>query len=203
MDEVRIRDGNRVGRVEYDDRRNQPIEGGGGVCLPQQWVLRITVADSAVQLHYEVLDGVPTPRAITIDPVSRPALNIVAKRLAAWTELCERALMTTERRAVLPIPDMGVVLYSTQTAWRDGAPITPDEEARRITHAARVVRDQRAVTRDQLVDVAEVYSQAPRGRKHAAVMEHFSVGKGRANLLIRRAREARLIEKTSQGRAAE
>jgi hypothetical protein len=111
--------------------------------------------------------------------------------------------MTTERRAVLPIPDMGVVLYSTQTAWRDGAPITPDEEARRVTHAAKVVRDQRAVTRDQLKKVAAVYAQAPRGRKHAAVMERFSVGKGRANLLIRRAREAKLIKKTSQGRAVE
>jgi hypothetical protein len=61
---------------------------------------------------------------------------------------------------------------------------------------------RRKVTTDEIAEVTAVYYAAPYGLKHSAVMEHFGVGQARANLLIRRAREAGLIEKSGQGRAA-
>jgi hypothetical protein len=63
-------------------------------------------------------------------------------------------------------------------------------------------RGRRKVTADEIAEVTAVYYAAPYGLKHSAVMEHFGCGEGRANLLIRRAREAGLIEKSGQGRAA-
>lgn len=200
MDEVRITDGKRVGRVEYDDLGPQVrIEGTAGH-IPRRWTLSITVGDSAVRLHYEVLDGIPTPRTLSVDPASRSALTAIAGRMETWTALCERALLTTERVDIIE-PTTGSLAGFTLVG-RGGPVFTPDEEGRRIVEAAKVIRERREITDAQLSEAAAVYYSVPRGQKHAAVMEHLGVTLGRAKLLIRRASDAGLIEKVGQGKAA-
>ncbi len=202
MDEVRITDGKRVGRVEFDDLGPRVHIERSPCFIPRRWTLSITVGDSAVRLEYEVLDGIPTPRTLTVDPVSRSALTAIAGRLEVWTELCERALLTTEQVSVFEIPEAFGFPEGAKLVGRGGAVFSPDEEGQRLKQAARVIRDRRAITAEQLSEAAAVYYEAPYGQKHSAVMEHFGCGEGRANLLIRRAREAGLIEKIGQGKAA-
>lgn len=195
-----IEDGRLIGRVEYDELGPQVFIDEARAHIPRRWTLRITVGDSSARVDYEVFDGVPTPRALHLEPVTAAALKTVTKRLGVWTELCERELVTTEQVTVTK-PTAGALAGFTLVG-HGGPVLSPDEADSRRRAGAKALRSRREITEQHLLDVRAVYLSAPWGQKHAAVMEHFDCGRGRANLLIRRAREAGLIETVGQGKAA-
>lgn len=200
MDEVRIRDRDLVGRVKFDDLGPQErIEGTAGH-IPQRWELAITVERSTVTIAYRVHGGATVPGLLTIDPPSKSVLRTVTTRMDRWTELCERALVTTEQVTVSK-PTAGPLAGFTLVG--SGGPVfTPEDEGRHLDAAAIALHNRRLVTDEELMEAAAAYYEAPRKQKHTAVMEALDCSASRANLLIRRARKRGLIEDTGQGRAA-
>ncbi len=202
MDERRIRDGELVGRVEFDELGPQESIAGTAGLIPQRWTLTITVERSVVTLAFHVHGGATKADKLTVEPPSSSVLRVVITRLERWTELCERELVTTEQVMVLDVPPTPGVAPGSRLIMRGGPVLGPDEEAKVLDAAARALHERRLVTDEELMKAAAAYYDAPVKKKHAAVMDALDCDRSRANHLIRRCKDRGLIERVGQGRAA-
>jgi hypothetical protein len=183
--------GELVGEVIYDSTA-QKAKLAGRLYIPREYHLNVDDGEVSVKVSYEVRGGVPvcTDIQITGEQVMPKKLAEIGRKLPAWNELAQRAVMSVSYE----FPGLG----GARLVASPGSIAVPDVERRAAEK--EIGKRRKKVNDDLLREVAATYKQhVDSGSVTAVIAARFDVGERTASNYIWSARKAGFLPATKQG----